>query len=44
MHNRRSSPGAWGVALLAVWFRTTVPRVSYAQASPLLGFYTAYRG
>jgi hypothetical protein len=37
MNNRRSSPGACGVALLAVWLLTTVPRVSYTQASPLFG-------
>src|SRR5262245_48885688 len=37
MNDRRIAPGAWGVTLLAVWFLTTVPRVSSAQASPLLG-------
>jgi hypothetical protein len=37
MNNRRISPGACGVAFLAVWLLTTVPRASYGQASPLFG-------
>jgi hypothetical protein len=37
MNNRNMSPGMWGVALLAVGLLTTVPRVSYTQASPLFG-------